>query len=117
MLGRLVGVAFGPLFHTATPPRACRLPRELLRGGYVFWGAPGFAAGRPTTITLVLAGFGPAVEIDAGPIILLSDLTWGINPQRMSFFARAWEAALPQFPPRCRNVSAPFHFRFFCIQD
>ena len=65
----------------------------------VFWGAPGFAAGRSTTITLALAGFDPAVEIDAGPIILLSDLAWEINPQRMAFFARAWKVALPQFPP------------------
>ena len=35
----------------------------------VFGSAPGFAAGRSTTITLALAGFDPAVEIDAGPII------------------------------------------------
>ena len=79
----------------------------------VFWGAPGFAAGRSTTITLALAGFDPGVEIDAGPIILLSDLAWEINPQRMAFFARAWEVALPQFPPTLRKCKGPVSLSFF----
>ncbi len=57
----------------------------------VFWSAPGFAAGRSTTITLALAGFDPAVEIDAGPIMLLSDLAWEMKDQHGAFFARAWE--------------------------
>ena len=38
-------------------------------GRIVLWSALCFAAARSTTVTVALAGFDPAVEVDAGPIM------------------------------------------------
>ena len=80
----------------------------------VFWGAPGFAAGRSTTITLALAGFDPAVEIDAGPIILLSDLAWEINMQRFSFLCTCMGSRFAPVPSHLAEMQGPHLVSLFC---
>ena len=46
----------------------------------MFGAAPGSAAGRSKKVVLAIAGFDPAVEIDAGPTVLLADLFLGSRP-------------------------------------
>ena len=65
----------------------------------VFGCAPGFASGRSATVSMALSGFDPAVEIDAGPVILLADLAWESDPRRRDQIHRAWNLGLPRFPP------------------
>ena len=79
----------------------------------VFAAAPGAAAGRSMTVVLALAGFDPAVEIDAGPTVLLSDLFWEANEPRLLQLKSAWKRALPEFPPSLNQTRGPVSLAFF----
>ena len=83
----------------------------------VFAAAPGAAAGRSMTVVLALAGFDPAVEIDAGPTVLLSDLFWEANEPRLRQLNSAWKRALPEFPPPLPKLEAPFPLPFFLLTN
>ena len=69
------------------------------------WGSP------------ALAGFDPAVEIDAGPTVLLSDLFWEANEPRLRQLNAAWKRALPEFPPPLPKLEAPFPLPFFLLTN
>ena len=79
----------------------------------MFGAAPGAAAGRSKTVVLALAGFDPAVEIDAGPTVLLADLFWEADQQRSIQLTRAWSLALPEFPPTLVGTRGPVSLGFF----
>ena len=79
----------------------------------VFGAAPGSAAGRSKTVVLAFAGFDPAVEIDAGPTVLLADFFWGADLRRSNQLKRAWSLALPEFPPTLVGTRGPVSLGFF----
>ena len=79
----------------------------------VFGTAPGSASGRSAAVTLALSGFDPAVEIDAGPLILFADLAWEADGRRRAQIRRAWEFGVPKFPPTLAATKGPVSLALF----
>ena len=75
--GQFAGAAFWPAYSYGHAVTGFSQAEHNFARTIVFVAVPGAAVGRSKTVVLALAGFDPAVEIDAGPTVLLADLVLG----------------------------------------